>query len=283
MKCKKCGSDIKPGSKFCEECGAPVPVKADNAKEKPAKTKPSKTDESKQVKAQPVQVQQAPDIGAAPKAPQILFSDPDYSRPPYAGRGKVRQGVPVPGYSDRVNDPEIMKAVNKRRKLGIIFSCVLIPLPFAGFMIYCLASKQMDIGQAAMIGGIISGVFLLFALFSMIKSGLKKPYEGVVTDMKSHLSYKHRNQDDEVCYTEYITYVQTTDGKKKKIKEREGAAVDAYYYLEIGDRFLYHPKFSFPYEVYDKSKKDHIYCVACRRKNNAQNDRCDKCHIPLLK
>lgn len=55
-----------------------------------------------------------------------------------SARAAVRQGVPAPGFSGLVNHPEIIAAVKKNRK-------------------------------AAMIGGIKSAVFLVFALCSFIK------------------------------------------------------------------------------------------------------------------
>ena len=80
-----------------------------------------------------------------------------------------------------------------------------------------------------------------------------------------------------------LRVVRTTDGKTKKIAENEGSQIWAYSYLNIGDRFRYHPQFSFPYELYDKSKAPYIACVRCGTKNPVSSDRCSKCGIPLLK
>ena len=96
--CSNCGTQLNEGTKFCPGCGA-----AQNAAPAPAEQNATQ-----------------------------------YVEPACAGNGAVRQGVPAPGFSDRVNHPEIIAAVKKSRK-------------------------------ATMIGGIKSAVFLVFALCSFIK------------------------------------------------------------------------------------------------------------------
>lgn len=215
-------------------------------------------------------------INAAPAgaAPQTTY---------YAGNGAVRMGIPAPGFSDRVNDPEIMKAVKKNRKAAGVFALFLVPLPIVGFVIYALASKKMEISSALLYGGIVSGVFLLFALWSLLKSRTEKSYEAVVTDKRTRSVYKNGNSDARRAVTEYTTVVRTTDGKKKKIVEHEGSLLYAFNYLEVGDRFRYHPQFNFPYEKYDKRTAAGIYCVSCGTNNPVEADRCSKCRLPLLK
>ncbi|MBO4356045.1 MAG: zinc-ribbon domain-containing protein [Clostridia bacterium] len=192
-------------------------------------------------------------------------------------------GIPKPGFSDRVNDPEILAAVKKNRKAAGIFGLFLVPLPLIGFIIYSFFSDKMEIKEAAIYGGIISAVFLIFALYGLIKGRAEKTYVATVIDKKTHLTYRHGNSDNSDMITEYITVVRKDDGKKKKIVEQEGSQIWAYNYLQIGDRFKYHPQFSFPYELYDKSKAPYIVCVGCATHNPAEADRCKKCGIPLLK
>lgn len=88
MFCKQCGSELKNNAKFCDNCGAPA---ASAQSSQHAYTPPEQP-----VYAQPV---------AAPEG--------------FAGNGELRQGIPMPGYSDRVNHPEILAAVKKNRKAGI--------------------------------------------------------------------------------------------------------------------------------------------------------------------
>lgn len=83
--------------------------------------------------------------------------------------------------------------------------------------------------------------------------------------------------------TSYITVVRTTDGKEKKIVERDGSQIWAWNYLNVSDRFRYHPQFHFPYELYDKSKAPYDTCVSCGTRNPIEVDCCQKCVLPLLK
>lgn len=245
--CYKCGTPLNEGTKFCPGCGAAV--------------------------AAPAPAQQ--------NATQ--YTAPVYGAPAWAGNGAVRQGVPAPGFSDRVNHPEIIATVKKNRKAAGIFAFFLVPLPVIGAVLYALVSKKTDIGQAAMIGGIVSAIFLAFALFSFIKERAKNTYEATVIDKKSGLTYRHKNTDDQEMVTEYVTVVRTSDGKKKRIVEQEGTQIWAWEYLQVGDRFKYHPQFHFPYELYDKSRAPYIACVSCGTKNPVEADRCKKCTLPLLK
>ena len=189
------------------------------------------------------------------------------------------------GYSDRVNDPQILAAVKKNQKTSLIFSFILVPLPLIGFLIYSAVNDKMEPQQGLIYGACVSAVFLIFALYGVIKARAKNSYEATVIDKKSHLAYRHNNSDDthRETVTEYVTTVRTTDGKKKKIVEQEGSQTWAWDYLQVGDRFKYHPQFNFPYELYDKSKAPYIACVSCGTKNPVEADACQKCGLPLLK
>lgn len=205
--------------------------------------------------------------------------------PAYAGNGTVQNGIPTPGFSDRVNHPEILAAVKKNRKVAGIFSLFFVPLPLLGFVIYSIVSDKMETTDALKYGAVISGIFLLFAIYGFVKERAKNTYEATVIDKKSRLTYKHNNSDDthRETVTEYVTTVRTSDGKKKRIVEQEGTQIWAWEYLQVGDRFKYHPQFHFPYELYDKSKAPYIACVSCGTKNPVEADRCKKCNLPLLK
>ena len=247
MFCSNCGAQIENNAKFCPNCGAAI--------------------------AAPAQAQQN----------TAQYTAPVYGAPARSGNGAVRQGIPAPGFSDRVNHPEILAAVKKNRKAARVFAFFLVPLPLIGFVVYSIVSEKMKIGQAAMIGGIISAVFLVFAFYSFIKERAKNTYEATVIDKKSGLTYRHKNTDDPEMVTEYVTVVRTSDGKKKRIVEQEGTQIRTWEYLQVGDRFKYHPQFHFPYELYDKSRAPYIACVSCGTKNPVEDDRCKKCGLPLLK
>ena len=243
MFCSKCGAQIESNTKFCPNCGT-----AQNAT--------------------PAQAQQ---------------NAPQYTAPAYAGNGTVQNGIPTPGFSDRVNHPEILAAVKKNRKVAGIFSLFFVPLPLIGFLVYSIVSNQIETADALRYGAFVSGIFLLFALYGIIKGRAKNTYEATVIDKKSRRAYRHNSSDDNSYYTEYITVVRTADGKKKRIVEREGSRIVAWDYLQVGDRFKYHPQLHFPYELYDKSRAPYIACVSCGTKNPVEAHRCQKCNLPLLK
>ncbi|MBP5288770.1 MAG: zinc-ribbon domain-containing protein [Clostridia bacterium] len=210
--------------------------------------------------------------------------------PPYPGpasandpAGGARVGIPAPGYSDRVNHPEILKAVKKNRRAAGIFGLILVPMPLIGFIVFSFFSEDMELAQAALYGGVVSVVFLLFALYGLIKSRASNSYEGTVIDQKTRLRHHQTGNGGERIQNEYITVVRTAEGKKKKIVETEGSRILAYNYLKSGDRFKYHPQFNFPYEHYDKSRAPYIACVSCGAENPVGEDRCGKCRLPLLK
>ena len=204
----------------------------------------------------------------------------NYENDMYEGNGSVRQGIPAPGFSDRVNDPEILKAVKNNKKYSKIFAVVIVPIPLIGFLIYSFTSDSMTTTQGLLYGAIISFVFLICAVISFIKGRPGNSYEAVVTKKKTR---NRTDSKDDNIYTEYITFVKTTEGKKKKIVETDKRIVAAFEYLDEGARFKYHPQFAFPYELYDKSKAQYIVCVKCGRKNPVEADRCKKCSTPLLK
>ncbi len=244
MFCGNCGAQLPDNLKFCPKCGAAV-----------------------------VSVPEGPAAPAPEPARQ------------YCGNGEVREGIPAPGYSDRVNHPELLAAVKKNRKASGVFGFFLIPLPLIGFVLYSRITGDMEMRQALLIGGIVSGIFLLITLLSAASHKASKAYEGTVTYKDSRLVTRYSGSDrsNRQSYTEFTTRVKTTSGETKRIVEKEGSNVWAYQYLSIGDRFRYLPQFNFPYELYDKSKAPHLYCVNCCTKNPLENDRCKKCHLPLLK
>ena len=63
----------------------------------------------------------------------------------YAGNGAVRTGIPAPDFSDRVYHPEIIAAVKRNKRAAGIFAFFIVPLPFAGFVIYSKASGDMEL------------------------------------------------------------------------------------------------------------------------------------------
>ena len=272
--CPKCGQPVNPGDKYCEKCGAKLRT-----------TIPGATSTA--------QAHESNDFAQAPAyEPAQAYAQESPNQNAQAS-GNVHMGIPAPGYSSRVNDPEILRAMKKMRRASGIFGMFVIPLPLIGFVIYASVTGDMEVAEAVKYGLIVSAIFLAFAVFSALKQRMEKPYDGVVTDKKimnqrTHkLTYSQRRRlgiDDGDKQKEfYVTYVRTSTGEVKKITDSTTMFHSAWNYLEVGDRFMYHPNLNFPYEKYDKTHETHLYCVGCLKKNPITADRCSKCGLPLLK
>ncbi len=195
-----------------------------------------------------------------------------------------KNGIPEPGWSDRENDAEILAGLERNRKAafkwGIVTVLIALVAPAAVSM-FVPDSLKMD--HAVKLGCVIAGAIVVCSLLSKLFHAFKKPYEGVVTDKREELRRSGDKEGGRSYERMYVTYVRLADGGKKKIKESHTYAHSAWEYLKVGDRFKFHPKFSFPYELYDKSKAEHLFCPVCAKKNPVESDRCSRCHAPLLK
>ena len=303
MNCPYCGAQYPDNAAFCPVCGGSLQAAPQYAQSQPYCPPPQET--HPQQGQFPQQQQRVfPQQGPYPQQPQGAYPQqeqyPHQSQNAFPQQGpysQQTQGVYsqqrmypeslsqyyTPGFSVRANDPAILAAVKKNRKAAGIFGLIFVPLPFLGFVIYSAVSDKMEMKSALLYGGIISGVFLLFALFSLLHSRAGNTYDAVVTDKHTRERSDNRNSDYHRTYTEYVTIAKEDNGKKHKIIEREGSQIWAYNYLNVGDRFRYHPQFNFPYEHYDKSKAPYIVCVGCMTHNPTSADTCRKCNLPLLK
>ena len=197
--------------------------------------------------------------------------------------GGIRDGIPAPGYSRQINNPEILAAMKKSRGISNALGILIVPLPLLGFMIYAGVTGDMEPGAAFRNGAIVSLVFLFFMIRSSLSGRAEKSYEAVVTDKQILRRGGSSSRDDADTREEYVTYIRTTDGRNKKIVENPVLKCSAWHYLEVGDRFKYHPQLHFPYEKYDKSHDSQIWCVGCLKANPIGADRCGRCNLPLLK
>ena len=195
----------------------------------------------------------------------------------------VRQGVPQPGWSDRINDPEILAGVERNRKTALTWCCIAIIIALvAPFLVSIFVENTITQMEALKIGGVIAGAIAIFSLFSRLSHSIKNSYEGEVIDKREELEHRS-NKNGDSYKTRYVTYVKRSDGSRTKIKDFTKLATSAWEYLRVGDRFKYHPQLGFPYELYDKSKAPHLFCPVCAKKNPVEADRCSRCHAPLLK
>ena len=196
----------------------------------------------------------------------------------------VRNGIPEPGWSDRINDPEILAGLERNRKAAFRWTCIGIALALAiPPAISKFVENSIKMGDAVKLGCLIAGIMLVCTIFSNLSKSMKRAYEGVVTDKREELRRRHSKGESTSYERQYITYVTKTGGGKEKIKETHKFAYSAWEYLKVGDRFRYHPQLGFPYELYDKSRAPHLFCPVCVKQNPVEADRCSRCHAPLLK
>jgi hypothetical protein len=199
----------------------------------------------------------------------------------------TNSGVPAPGWSARINDPEVLAGLAKNRRAAKKFGAILVPLPLIGFAIYGAVSDKLEFPKALLYGAIVSVIFLIFALIGSRQTNEKNSYEATVTDKQTH---QRRRSDSDGngrksynYYTELVTVVRTSAGQAKKITERDDGSHPAWDYLQIGEHFRYHPQLAFPYELWDKSHAPYLACPVCGKKHAVTEDRCRKCGAPLLK
>lgn len=282
--CPNCGKPVGSSDLFCESCGQRLAGTAQGQQN-------IQQAQPRQAAQQP---QWTPPRQAQPQAAQQWNQSQQQwgQQAAYgsAGSGNVRMGVPAPGYSTRINDPEILKAMRKSRNISKLFVPIIVPLPTIGFVLYASVTGEMDPAEAFRNGLFVSAVFLAFALYSFAKERAKHSYEAIVTDKKIlnqrkrlTASQRRNNRDDDQIREQYVTYIRRSDGKNDKIVETTPMRFSAWHYLEVGDRFMYHPQLHFPYEKYDKTRETHLFCVSCLKENPITNDRCSKCGVPLLK
>jgi len=208
--CPNCGKQIRPGAVFCGSCG-------------------TRLESGTQA---PQQGYNAGQAYASQPAPKMQYGGGTaYGSGGYGGPGSIRTGVPARGWSDRVNDPRILAAMQKSRGISRIASIFFIPLPLLGFMIYSAVTDELEMGDAVKYGAIVSLIFLAFTLYSFRSSKKEKSYEGVVIDKRIQNAARRRGRSsgvDDNSREEYVTVVQTTTGEIKEIKDSWTAKTTAW-------------------------------------------------------
>lgn len=261
MFCSNCGNKLPEGAAFCSGCGAKLQQTAPNICASCGAEMPSDADF-------------CISCGTAKgnEAPQPAPNGASYA-PPSAG---------LVGFSHYCNHPEILAAAKGNKKFSIGCMWILTLVPLIGFPVAGLLIDDLPFGEAVIIGVGIAVVMLIFNLIALSRT--KKPmWEGVVVNKYSKEKSEHRGGEDDNhrTYTEYTTIINTDEGKKKAIVERDSGR-HMYDYLSVGERVRFHPTFG-TYEKYDKSKDRYIYCNVCSMMNPIQNDRCKRCNNLLFK
>ena len=261
MFCENCGKKLPDGAVVCDECG----TKAAAAEaEKPA-----------------------PDAGPAPeKAEKPAVPKEKKPAPKKEGPKKEEFLWPRPGYSDKINAPEIVSYLEGKRKKNLILMCVCSPLPLILMIVLSFVIGGLKFLPAFLVGLILSALVLLFFLWRMWSISPKRYWEGAVIGKGERVrTVKAKKDRPEEKYIEYFLNIRTEKGLPKKIVEddRSGALLKYYRFFEIGDRLCYHPGLPYPYEKRDNEHDRRTICVFCGSMNEAHFDRCINCGKPLLK
>jgi amino acid permease len=72
------------------------------------------------------------------------------------------------GFSGRINDPEVIKAIENRNKSGRGCIYIGIPLPLIIYLIVSFVSDEVDTVDALIFGGGVSVVFFCFTYLANI-------------------------------------------------------------------------------------------------------------------
>lgn len=237
MYCSKCGAQLPEDALFCPKCGSRI---VHNVEAAPVP-------QSNAVEP-PVQETPAPDV-------------------------PVYQSGYKPGFSTKVDSPEVRQRLARQRRVTRNTMIVTTALPFLICVGIGIFGKQ-KLPDMAGYGVVLSLIFFAFAYHSYRKQYHGKPYVGTVVD--KYVKRKTRNDErDDVRYMIVIR-----DDKGKKHEEDYGETV--YDYFAIGERVRCLPQFNFPLEKEDKSEGTTI-CMFCRRPISIDGDECPKCHAPIIK
>lgn len=187
----------------------------------------------------------------------------------------IQNGI-LPGYSDRADDPALLRGVGK---FNWYFRLIFLALLVAPLVLFGLLAN----GIYFAVGICLSAIFLLAYLIWEIKRIVRKPWEGVITEKFTKVRNYFSVTSSIVSHsrsTRYYLQITQNDGKTKT-KKVDNAIF--YEYLNEGDRVRFLPRLSGYYEKYDKSHDTYLICPACLKKNVSVNDRCAHCGIILLK
>lgn len=190
------------------------------------------------------------------------------------------------GFSNHINNPEVMKTIEDIDKKGRGCIYIGIPLPLIIFLIVSFATEEVKTVDALVFGGGISLVFVLFYFFGSFLNNPKRSWDGIVIDKKTKNKSRRMRDGDIQNYVQYTIYFRTDSGKKKlSVSKSYGDPNyrDYYDYLNIGDRVRYYPQLAFKYEKYDKTNDSVIPCMFCKTINDIHNDRCEVCNNLLFK
>lgn len=185
------------------------------------------------------------------------------------------------GYSQKINDPAMVKYVKNANSWSAIFALILATAAISGFYMYGESSDEMENPESLYIGLTIGSMFLLIALFQVIGRNRSKTWDGTIVDKKITRKRRHdKYQNRWIDYLEYTVSIQDDNGKMYYSSADDDDTIYTYY--QIGDRVRHHKGLN-SYEKENKSGDSSIFCNACASLNDINDDYCFRCNCPLLK
>lgn len=251
MFCNHCGKPVDDNARFCPSCGnSPQPG-----------TNPTVSDYS----------------AGSPMQPG--YNVPAQSASPVAA-GSI-------GYSSRIQDPAFARYVKNTKRWAAIFSIILAIAAIVGFYIAGETGSEMDNPESLYIGLAIGTMFLLIALFQILKKRKSTTWDGIVVDktVEKKRKKEYYGSDDNSSYRwiEYLLYsvvIRNQEGKVFKLTAENDDT--RYNYFQVGDHVRHHGGLD-TYEKYDKSRDTISFCNACSSLNDISSEQCFRCKCPLLK
>lgn len=200
--------------------------------------------------------------------------------------GNQGTNVGTIGFSSKINDPAFTKYINSSNQWAVVFSAILAVAAIIGFFIYGETSSEMENPQALFIGMGIGGMFVIIALFQVIKRKRSRTWDGTVIDKTVKKKSRRQSSGSDTndyyiqYFTEYAVIIRDKTGKKHRMVVEDDDTV--YNYYKIGEFVRHHAGLN-SYEKYDKSKDSIIFCNACATLCSINDDVCFRCSCPLLK
>ncbi len=185
------------------------------------------------------------------------------------------------GYSQKINDPAMVKYVRNANSWSAIFALILAVAAVSGFYIAGETGNEMENPESLYIGLGIGGMFLMIALFQIIGRNKSTTWDGIIVNKKVTQKRRHdKYQNRWIEYLEYTVCIQDDSWKMHYSCANDDDTV--YNYYKIGDKVRHHKGLN-SYEKKDKSGDSIIFCNACASLNDINDDYCFRCKCPLLK
>ncbi|HAL62991.1 MAG TPA: hypothetical protein DCO93_00945 [Clostridiales bacterium] len=194
------------------------------------------------------------------------------------------EGTSLKGFSRRAQNEDFIDAMRSQIKKNFKYAIISIPIIFIVIIaiVAVISAKQGDKGNTLFLTaaflflvfvGIATGTFV-----SLIKNlgRLKKDsIDGVILKTRK---WETVSDEKHTSHTKCYIIIKSDEGKKIKIKDK--SALTFYPHVSEGDRVRFHPGYTFPIELYDKSKGN--ICVFCGNVTNTEADKCSRCKNPML-